>query len=86
MGTLRGYDDIHSWSDWENLILKGTSVLNGLGEVIDTDEFISMIRVFPEDKRRKSLDYAFQNRPKWVLDGEVILDPEGYCINYRDFI
>lgn len=86
MGTLRGYDSIRSWSDWETLVRDGICVLNGVGEVQDTDQFISMIRYYPKDFRSKFFDSISVHRPQWVLDGEVILDPEGYTINYRDFI
>lgn len=84
--TLSGNDNISSWSDWESLILQSQYVFNGVGESIPIHDFIRMVEDIPNHRRSIMFDSFSKERPQWVFSGQVVLDLDGYTINYRDFI
>ena len=84
--TLAGYENIMSWSDWKKVLQQNPYVVDGLGNMIPVEDFIQKVEQISDTVRRNLFHYALEQRPQWVLDGEVILDRDGFTINFREFI
>ena len=84
--TLAGYKNIVSWSDWKKVLQKNPHVVDGLGNTIPVEDFIQKVDQISTTAKGSLFRYATEQRPQWILGGEVILDSDGFTINFREFI